>query len=72
MGIKKYLTLGIGIVTCIGVSIAGLSYASYNLSSSIKIITSQKAKDIMLKKVPGATFRSFYLDYDDGRAEYEA
>ena len=51
MSIKKYLTLGIGIVTGIGVSIAGLSYASYNSSSSMRIITAQKAKDIMLGKV---------------------
>ena len=41
-------------------------------SSSSSYIGEARAKQIMLSKVPGATFRSFYLDYDDGRAEYEA
>ena len=41
-------------------------------SSSSSNIGEARAKQIMLSKVPGATFKSFYLDYDDGRAEYEA
>ena len=71
MSIKKYLTLGIGIVTGIGVSIAGLSYASYNSSSSMRIITAQKAKDIMLGKVPGCTILEFSYDGDDRTPKYD-
>ena len=71
MSIKKYLTLGIGIVTGIGVSIAGLSYASYNSSSSMRIITAQKAKDIMLGKVPGCTILEFSYDGDDRIPKYD-
>jgi len=71
MNIKKYLILGVGIATGVGVSIAGLSYASYNASSSIKIITAQKAKDIMLGKVPGSTILEFSYDGDDRVPKYD-
>lgn len=40
-------------------------------TSNKSYIGESKAKSIMLGKVPGGTFRSFHLDYDDGRAEYE-
>jgi len=71
MNIKKYLILGVGIATGVGVSIAGLSYASYNASGSMKIITAQKAKDIMLGKVPGSTILEFSYDGDDRVPKYD-
>ena len=71
MNIKKYLILGVGIATGVGVSIAGLSYASYNASGSMKIITAQKAKDIMLGKVPGSTILEFSYDGDDRAPKYD-
>lgn len=71
MNIKKYLILGVGIATGVGVSIAGLSYASYNSSSSMRIITAQKAKDIMLGKVPGCTILEFSYDGDDRVPKYD-
>jgi uncharacterized membrane protein YkoI len=37
-----------------------------------ELIGEEKAKSIMLDKVPGATIIKFELDYDDGVAEYEA
>ena len=40
-------------------------------TSNKSYIGESKAKSIMLGKVPGGTFTSFHLDYDDGRAEYE-
>ena len=40
-------------------------------TSNNSYIGESKAKSIMLGKVPGGTFTSFHLDYDDGRAEYE-
>lgn len=40
-------------------------------STSDKVIGEDKAKEIVLKKVPGATITEFKLDEDDGRLVYE-
>ena len=71
MSKKKYITLGIGILTGFGVSLAGLSFASYNSSKSTNLITAQKAKDIMLGKVPGSSILEFSYDGDDRTPKYD-
>lgn len=40
-------------------------------STSDKVIGEDKAKEIVLKKIPGATITEFKLDEDDGRLVYE-
>lgn len=50
------------------------SDASQNTSQQTEQITENKAKEIALAKVPGATdsdIREFKKDFDDGREEYE-
>ena len=69
MKLKQYLTLGIGVAVGFGVSVVGVSYASKNITRSVKLITSEQAKSIMLNKVPGATIRSFHFD-NDSTPEY--
>ena len=42
MKLKQYLTLGIGIITGFGLSLATLSYASNSGSDNVNLITSEK------------------------------
>ena len=71
MKLKQYLTLGIGMIAGFGLSLAGLSYASKNGSNNVNLITSEKAKTIMLDKVPGATITEFSYDGDDKIPTYD-
>ena len=71
MKLKQYLTLGIGMIAGFGLSLAGLSYASKNGSNNVNLITSEKAKTIMLDKVPGATITEFSYDGDDKIPKYD-
>ena len=38
MKLKQYLTLGIGVAVGFGVSVVGVSYASKNITRSVKLI----------------------------------
>ena len=71
MKLKQYLTLGIGVAVGFGVSVVGVSYASKNITKSVKLITSEQAKSIMLNKVPGANFIEFSYDGDDMKPKYD-
>ena len=71
MKLKQYLTLGIGVAVGFGVSVVGVSYASKNITRSVKLITSEQAKSIMLNKVPGANFIEFSYDGDDMKPKYD-
>ena len=71
MKLKQYLTLGIGMIAGFGLSLAGLSYASKNGNNNVNLITSEKAKTIMLDKVPGATITEFSYDGDDKIPKYD-
>lgn len=71
MHIKQYLTLGIGIVAGLGLSVVGVSYASQNLNNNVKLVTPEVAKTIMLNKVPGANFIEFSYDGDDKNPKYD-
>jgi len=71
MKLKQYLTLGIGVAVGFGVSVVGVSYASQNIVRSVKLITSEQAKSIMLNKVPGANFIEFSYDGDDMNPKYD-
>ncbi|MGX4601756.1 PepSY domain-containing protein [Faecalimicrobium sp. JNUCC 81] len=72
MKIKQTLIMGLGIIVGSSVTIAGLSYAyPSNNSSKINLITSEKAKSIMMNKVPGATILEFSYDGDDRIAKYD-
>lgn len=71
MKLKKYLNLGIGMLIGFGISVAGISYASQNGFNHTNLITSEKAKTIMLDKVPGATILEFSYDGDDKIPKYD-
>lgn len=71
MKLKQYLTLGIGIITGFGLSLATLSYASNSGSDNVNLITSEKAKTIMQNKVPGASITEFSYDGDDRVPKYD-
>ena len=71
MVLKKYLILGVGIITGFGLSVVGVSYASQNLVSNVKQVTPEVAKSIMLNKVPGANILEFSYDGDDKTPKYD-
>lgn len=71
MKLKQYLILGIGMIAGFGLSLAGLSYASNGGSNNVNLITKEKAKTIMLNKVPGAAITEFSYDKDDRVPKYD-
>lgn len=71
MKIKQTLIMGLGIIVGSSVTVAGFSYAYPSNNSKINLITSEKAKSIMMNKVPGATILEFSYDGDDRIAKYD-
>lgn len=72
MKAQKLLLLGLGVVIGGGLSIAGLSTALAGSNKQISdLISEEKAKAIMMEKVPGATITEFSLDNDDNAPKYD-
>ena len=71
MKLKQYATLGIGVISGFAISVVGVSYASQNIVSNEKSVTTEEAKSIMLNEVPGATILEFSYDGDDKTPKYD-
>lgn len=72
MKAQKLLLLGLGAVIGGGLSIAGLSTVLAGSNNQIaNLISEEKAKSIMMEKVPGATITEFSLDNDDNTPKYD-
>ena len=71
MKLKQYATIGIGVVAGAAISVIGVSYASQNTTSNANLITSEKAKSIMLNQVPEGNFIEFSYDGDDRIPKYD-
>lgn len=71
MNLKQLGILGIGTVVGLTVS-AGLISTNANPNANINLITSEEAKEIILKKVPNGTFTEFSFDSDDKTPKYDS
>lgn len=71
MKLKKCITLGIGMIAGISLLLTGIGCGTRSTSNSTDIITEEKAKSIMLEKVPEATIVKFSYEKDDITPKYE-
>ena len=71
MNLKQLGILGIGTVVGLTVS-AGLISTNANPNTNINLITSEEAKEIILKKVPNGTFTEFSFDSDEKTPKYDS
>ena len=67
MKLNKMIAIGLGVVLTSSTVLSQVGVAD----AASKLIGSAKAKEIMLKKVPGAKIVKFELDNDDRTPEYE-
>ena len=67
MKLNKIIAVALGVVLTSSAALSQLGV----IDAASKIISGTKAKEIMLKKVPGAKIVKFKLDYDS-TPEYEA
>ena len=71
MRTKQFIMLGIGLIVGIGLALFATSFMS-NRNNTQNLITSDKAKTIVMNKVPGATLNELLYDNSDEIPSYEA
>lgn len=71
MRLKKYILLGIGVMVGAGLLIASTGCGKKGQTTTNDVISEEKAKLIMLEKVPGATIVEFSYDKDGREIKYE-